>query len=67
MPRTLIIDDDHDICFLLNKFLTKHGFAVSEALTSKKAIELLDEHADFDVVYVIIGWKVQMEMQCCGK
>lgn len=50
MPRMLIIDDDHDICFLLNKFLTKHGFAVSEALTSKKAIELLDEHADFDVV-----------------
>jgi len=50
MPKALIIDDDHDICFLLNKFLTKHGFAVSEALTAKKAYELIDDHDDFDVV-----------------
>jgi two-component system response regulator HydG len=50
MPKILIIDDDHDICFLLNKFLTKHNFIVSEALTSKKAIELLNEISDFDTV-----------------
>jgi two-component system response regulator HydG len=50
MPKILIIDDDHDICFLTNKFLTKHNFIVSEALTSKKAIELLNEIPDFDTV-----------------
>lgn len=50
MPRALIIDDDHDICFLLNKFLTKHGFQVLEALTSRKAFDLIEEHADLDVV-----------------
>jgi two-component system, NtrC family, response regulator HydG len=50
MPKVLIIDDDHDICFLLNKFLTKHGFNVVEALTAKKAFEVIDEHDDIDVV-----------------
>lgn len=50
MPKALIIDDDHDICFLLNKFLTKHGFSVLEALTSKKALEIIEDHDDLDVV-----------------
>lgn len=50
MPKVLIIDDDHDICFLLNKFLTKHGFSVLEALSSKRAQEILEDHADLDVV-----------------
>lgn len=50
MPKALIIDDDHDICFLLNKFLTKHGFGVLEALTSKKALEIIEDHNDLDVV-----------------
>src|SRR6187200_2307948 len=50
MPKALIIDDDHDICFLLNKFLTKHGFTVLEALTSKKALEIIEDHEDLDIV-----------------
>ncbi|HLO81260.1 MAG TPA: sigma-54 dependent transcriptional regulator [Chitinophagaceae bacterium] len=50
MPKALIIDDDHDICFLLNKFLTKHGFNVLEALTAKKAFDIIDEHDDLDIV-----------------
>jgi two-component system response regulator HydG len=50
MPKILIIDDDHDICFLLNKFLTKHNFICFEALNSKKALEFLEEISDFDVV-----------------
>jgi two-component system response regulator HydG len=50
MPKALIIDDDHDICFLLNRFLTKHGFTVLEALTSKKALEIIHEHDDLDIV-----------------
>lgn len=50
MPNALIIDDDHDICFLLNKFLTKHGFVVHEALTSRKALDIIDQVNDLDVV-----------------
>lgn len=46
----MIIDDDHDICFLLNKFLTKHGFVVHEALTSRKALEIIEQVTDLDVV-----------------
>ncbi len=49
MQKVLVIDDDHDICFLLNKFLTKHGYEVHEALTARKAIELL-EKIQVDVV-----------------
>lgn len=50
MPNALIIDDDHDICFLLNKFLTKHGFTVHEALTSKRAIEIIQQVDVLDIV-----------------
>lgn len=50
MPNALIIDDDHDICFLLNKFLTKHGFVVHEALTSRKALDIIEQVTDLDVV-----------------
>ncbi len=49
MQKVLVIDDDHDICFLLNKFLTKNGFEVLEAMTAKKAFEILDKNA-VDVV-----------------
>ncbi len=49
MQKVLVIDDDHDICFLLNKYLTKQGFEVFEALTAKKALEILDNN-EIDVV-----------------
>lgn len=42
MQQILIIDDDRDICLLLNRFLTRHGFKVTEAYNSKKATEALD-------------------------
>lgn len=50
MPKILVIDDDRDICFLMNKFLTKHGYETHESYTAKKALELLDEITDFDLV-----------------
>jgi two-component system, NtrC family, response regulator HydG len=42
MQKILVIDDDRDMCLLLKRFLTKHGFEVLEANTAKKATELLD-------------------------
>jgi len=42
MQKILVIDDDRDMCLLLKRFLSKHGFEVEDANTSKKALELLD-------------------------
>lgn len=50
MPKVLVIDDDRDICFLMNKFLTKHGYETIESYSAKKALELLDEVKDIDIV-----------------
>ncbi len=49
MQKILVIDDDRDMCLLLKRFLSKHGFDVLEANTSKRATELL-EITDFDLV-----------------
>ncbi|HET7896512.1 MAG TPA: sigma-54 dependent transcriptional regulator, partial [Flavisolibacter sp.] len=43
MQTILIIDDDRDICLLLKRFLTRHGYEVLEAHSGKKALELLEE------------------------
>ena len=43
MQKILIIDDDRDMCLLLKRFLTRHGFEVLEAYNGKKALEILDE------------------------
>lgn len=41
MKKILIIDDEQDICLLLDRFLTKKGFQVFTALNGKTGIELL--------------------------
>ncbi|MCU7549537.1 sigma-54 dependent transcriptional regulator [Chitinophagaceae bacterium LB-8] len=43
MQTILIIDDDRDMCLLLKRFLTRHGYEVLEAYNGKKALEILDE------------------------
>lgn len=42
MEKILIVDDDKDLCFVLKRFLSKHGFEVLEATTGKAALEILD-------------------------
>ena len=49
MQKILVIDDDRDMCLLLKRFLSKHGFEVVEANTSKRATELL-EASEYDLV-----------------
>jgi two-component system response regulator HydG len=49
MQKILVIDDDRDMCLLLRRFLSKHGFEVEEANTAKRATELLDA-IHFDLV-----------------
>ncbi|OLY93681.1 two-component system, NtrC family, response regulator HydG [Cnuella takakiae] len=43
MQKILIIDDDRDMCLLLKRFLTRHGYEVLESYTGKKSLELLEE------------------------
>lgn len=45
----LIIDDDLDMCTLLNRFLQRNGYDVDEAHDGKQGIELFRQK-DFDVV-----------------
>ena len=44
MSKILIIDDDHDMCTLLNRFLSQHGFEVTEFYTGRKAIQYLEQN-----------------------
>lgn len=49
MQKILVIDDDRDMCLLLKRFLSKHGFEIEDANTAKKALELLDT-TEYDLV-----------------
>ncbi|RYF85423.1 MAG: response regulator, partial [Chitinophagaceae bacterium] len=49
MQKILVIDDDRDMCLLLKRFLSKHGFDIEDANTAKKALELLDA-TEYDLV-----------------
>jgi two-component system, NtrC family, response regulator HydG len=42
MKKILVIDDDRDICLLLNRFLSRRGYEVIEMYTGKKALAWLD-------------------------
>jgi len=44
MQTILIIDDDRDMCMLLKRFLTRHGYDVAEAYSGKKALEYLESN-----------------------
>jgi len=44
MQKILIIDDDRDMCLLLNRFLTRKGYSVTEMYSGKKALEYLDSN-----------------------
>jgi two-component system response regulator HydG len=41
MQKILVIDDDRDMCLLLNRFLTKRGFQVAEHYNGRKALEYI--------------------------
>ncbi len=49
-PSILIIDDDVDICVLLQKYLTKKGFTVNATYSASKALAALKEN-NYDVVF----------------
>jgi two-component system response regulator HydG len=42
MQRLLIVDDDKDLCFLLNRFLTRKGYEVTVIYNGLQAVEYLE-------------------------
>lgn len=49
MKRILVVDDEIDICLLLDRFLTKHGYDVTTAVDGKSGLSLLEQKG-FDLV-----------------
>src|ERR1041385_1047798 len=47
--RVLIIDDDMDMCTLLSRFLTRHGYETDVAYSGQKGIAKFEEES-FDAV-----------------
>ena len=47
--RILIIDDDFELCLLLNRFLSRNGYEVEEAWSGMKGIEKFKQ-GTFDIV-----------------
>ncbi len=43
MQKILVIDDDRDMCMLLNRFLTRQHFEVTEMYNGKKALEFMSQ------------------------
>lgn len=49
MHNILVIDDDMDICHLLDRFLTKNGFSVQTVYSRENAFSLIEKNS-YDVV-----------------
>lgn len=49
MQNILVIDDDIDMCHLLDRFLTKNGFSVQAAYSRENAFSLIEKN-NYDVV-----------------
>ena len=50
MHKILVIDDDRDMCLLLNRFLTRKNYEVIELYSGKKAMEYLENNAPPDLI-----------------
>lgn len=44
MQTILVIDDDRDMCILLNRFLSSAGYKVHESYSARKALDYLNEN-----------------------
>ena len=44
MNKILVVDDDNDMCLLLNRFLTRNGYVVASAGSGKEAIEWMKKN-----------------------
>jgi two-component system, NtrC family, response regulator HydG len=45
MQKILVVDDDREMCLLLNRFLSRNGYDVTEIYSGKKALDYLRANA----------------------
>ncbi len=50
MHKILVIDDDRDMCLLLNRFLTRKNYEVVELYSGKKAMDYLENNPPPDLI-----------------
>jgi two-component system, NtrC family, response regulator HydG len=44
MTKILVIDDDQDICLLMNRFLSKNGYQVETAISGLSGLKKLNDY-----------------------
>jgi two-component system response regulator HydG len=44
MHKVLVVDDDNDMCLLLNRFLTRNGYVVASANSGQSALEWMKKN-----------------------
>ncbi len=44
MHKILVVDDDNDMCLLLNRFLTRNGYTVASANSGHAAIDWMKKN-----------------------
>ena len=65
-PRILIVDDEENLCFTLERFLLAEGYQVATAGDYDGALATLDQ-TDFDLIFADIVLKGKTGMDLLGK
>ncbi|MBW2594095.1 MAG: response regulator, partial [Deltaproteobacteria bacterium] len=65
-PRILIVDDEENLCFTLERFLLAEGYQVATAGDYDGALAALDQ-TDFDLIFADIVLKGKTGMDLLGK
>ena len=67
--KILVVDDEARMRKLVNDFLTKSGFEVTEAIDGEEAVDIFFERNDFDMVVLDVmmpkmdGWQVLKQIR----
>lgn len=54
MPKILLVEDDKDLIWLMDKKLTDEGFEVVKAETGQQALDLLKEKPDLVLLDILL-------------
>jgi two-component system response regulator HydG len=66
MSKILVVDDDNDMCLLLNRFLTRHGYEVAGTNSGQAAIEWMKKNKP-DLVLSDFRLEDMTGMELLGK
>jgi two-component system response regulator HydG len=58
MQKILIVDDDKDLCFLLNRFLTRKGYDVTVKYAGLEAIAYILKEQNRILLSATSAWAI---------